>query len=84
MNTALQSEANELLQGASRAIRTNDAIMKLQTMNEVHEALEKLIEMHPHSPYTISMCSFLLGVYMGLQYHDMESILKEIKMGEEE
>lgn len=73
----IESEANELLQGASKAIRSNDAIMKLQTMKEVHEALETLINIHCHSPYTISMCSFLLGVYMGLQYHDVSKILGE-------
>ncbi len=77
MQTNLQNEANELLQGASRAIRSNDAIMELQTMNEVHEALETLIRLHPHSPYTISMCSFLLGVYMGLQYHDVKRLIGE-------
>jgi len=77
MITEIESEANELLQGASKAIRTNDVIMELQTMNEVHEALETLIRLHPHSPYTISMCSFLLGVYMGLQYHDVKRLLGE-------
>ena len=77
MTTNIQSEANELLQGASRAIRSNNAIMELQTMDEVHEALETLISLHPHSPYTISMCSFLLGVYMGLQYHDIKRLLGE-------
>jgi len=58
-------------------IEPNDAIIELQTMNEVHEALNKLIELHPHSPYTISMCSFLLGVYMGLQYHNVKKLLGE-------
>jgi hypothetical protein len=77
MLTELESEANELLQSASKAVRTNEALMEIQTMNEVQEALDKLITMHCHSPYSIAMCSFLLGAYMGLQYHDFKVFIEE-------
>jgi hypothetical protein len=72
MQTGIQNEADELLQSASRAISSNDSLLKLQMMNEVQTALEKLINMHPHSPYSIAMCSFLLGAYMGLSYNNMK------------
>lgn len=72
MTTELQNEADELLQDASKAINTDDALLKLHMMNEVHTALETLINMHPHSPYSIAMCSFLLGAFMGLQYNKMK------------
>jgi hypothetical protein len=69
MQINLKSEANELLQDASKAIKGNKAIATLNIMPEVHEALDKLISMHCHSPYSIAKCSYLLGVYMGLKYN---------------
>lgn len=74
----IESEAHELLIGASKAIRTNKELSELQTVPEIREALNELITTHCHSPYTIAMCSFLLGVYVAFQYHDMEHILKEL------
>jgi hypothetical protein len=68
----VESEANELLQGASRAIHDNNILIKLNTMPEVHEALDKLINLHCHSPYSIAMCSFILGVYMGIEYNSIK------------
>jgi hypothetical protein len=74
----IESEAHELLIGASKAIRTNKELAELQTVPEIQEALDELINLHPHSPYTIAMCSFLLGVYVAFQYHDMKHILNEL------
>lgn len=75
--TNLESEANDLLVGASRAISTNKSLAELQTMDTVHEALDKLIHMHCHNPYTIAMCCFLLGAYVAFEYHNVEKFLKE-------
>jgi hypothetical protein len=72
MLTEIESEAQDLLNGASKAIEKDESLLTIQTMPEVSHALINLIQMHRGSPYTLAACAFLLGTYMGLQYHDMQ------------
>jgi hypothetical protein len=76
MLTEIESEAEYLLNGASKAIEKDEALLSIQMMPEVSHALINLIQMHRGSPYTLAVCAFLLGTYMGLQYHDIEKWTK--------
>jgi hypothetical protein len=77
MHTEVEQEARELMLGASRAVHTNEAILQIQLMPEVNQALNNIIQMHSQSPYTIVACAFLLGVYMGIQYNDVKVFMGE-------
>jgi hypothetical protein len=76
MLTEIESEAQYLLNGASKAIVKDESLLSIQMMPEVHYALENLIGFHSQSPYTLAACCFLLGAYLGLQYHDVDKMLK--------
>ena len=75
MITEIDNEASDLLYGASKSANTN-AMKILQCMPETSHALEKILQVHGQNPHQVLACAFLLGAYMGLQYHDMEKFLK--------
>jgi hypothetical protein len=72
MITEIENEADELLIGTAKAISNSEALGNIQSMPEVSHALEKILQMHGQNPHKVVQCAFLLGVYLGLQYHDMK------------
>jgi len=51
--------------------------MSIMAMPECSHAVEKLLQTHCQHPHQLVGSVFLLGVYMGLQYHDIEKFIRE-------